>query len=80
MKNYFVYIIQSTKTNKFYTGLTSSLSRRLNEHDKGVKSTKTTYNKGPFKLIHAESHETLAEARKNKNIGKVDQVENYAKN
>ncbi|HUW24823.1 MAG TPA: GIY-YIG nuclease family protein [Patescibacteria group bacterium] len=30
---FFVYILRSTKTGKFYTGSTNNLERRLTEHN-----------------------------------------------
>ncbi|MBZ0181485.1 MAG: GIY-YIG nuclease family protein [Melioribacteraceae bacterium] len=49
---YFVYIFTSLKDSKRYIGMTSDLSRRLNEHNSGkVKSTK---NRRPLELIYTE--------------------------
>ena len=49
---YFVYILTSLKDSKRYIGMTSDLSRRLNEHNSGkVKSTK---NRRPLELIYTE--------------------------
>ena len=39
---YFVYIIRSKSTQKFYTGMTNSISRRLHEHNQMLSNTKTT--------------------------------------
>jgi putative endonuclease len=58
---YYVYILQSLKDSKFYTGLTNDLSRRLQEHNSGqMKSTK---GRVPFKLLYSEKYETRIEAR-----------------
>lgn len=60
---YYVYLLQSLKSNKFYTGYTSDLRRRFKEH----KDNKSSYTKGrgPFKLIYYEAslHEEDAKAR-----------------
>jgi len=58
---YTVYVIRSINFNKFYTGFTTDIGRRLNEHDSG----KTTSNKAfkPFKLIYTEQVETRTDAR-----------------
>lgn len=49
---YYVYILQSKKDNKFYTGYTKNLKLRFEEHQKGnIESTK---NRKPFKLIYFE--------------------------
>lgn len=60
---YFVYIIRSTKDKKFYTGITNNLERRVFEHNKGKKSTKSTVNRGPFEIIHFEKFSNRKEAR-----------------
>ena len=52
--NYFVYIIKSTKDNKYYTGITNNINRRLKEHNIGKHNTPSTLNRGPFILIHTE--------------------------
>ncbi len=49
---YYVYVLQSKKDNKFYTGCTNDLDRRIQEHLNGeVYSTK---NRLPVKLIYYE--------------------------
>ena len=32
---YYVYVLQSKKDDKFYTGFTTDLGRRIDEHNKG---------------------------------------------
>jgi putative endonuclease len=50
---YYVYVIQSKKDRKFYTGFTSDLQTRFWEHNKGrVFSTK---GRAPFELIYYEA-------------------------
>jgi len=49
---YYVYVLICKKDGWFYTGYTSDLKKRVNEHNSGkVKSTK---NRVPFKLIYFE--------------------------
>ena len=49
---YYVYVLLSEKDNQFYTGYTSDLKNRLNEHQSGkVQSTKYRL---PLKLIYFE--------------------------
>ena len=49
---YYVYILQSLKDNKFYTGYTENLKLRFEEHQKGrVESTK---DRRPLRLIYFE--------------------------
>lgn len=48
----FVYVLQSQRDKKFYTGYTKNLKLRLEQHQKGkVDSTK---NGGRLKLIYFE--------------------------
>jgi len=50
---YFVYVLQSMRDKKFYTGYTENLKLRFEQHKKGlVKSTK---DREPLKLIYYEA-------------------------
>ena len=50
---YYIYVIQSNKDKKFYTGFTGDLQNRLQDHNAGrVPSTK---GRGPFKLMYYEA-------------------------
>jgi putative endonuclease len=58
---YFVYILKSKKDNRFYTGLTKDIDRRIHEHNSGfVKATKSRI---PFVLVYKEKVDTLQKAR-----------------
>ena len=46
---YYVYIIKSLKTKKYYTGATNDLKRRIKEHNSG-NSDFTSWS-GPYELI-----------------------------
>jgi len=52
LKRHYVYTIFSLKDRKFYTGYTTDLKRRLQEHAKGL--SKATKFRRPFLLIHYE--------------------------
>jgi len=66
---YHVYLLQSKKDNKLYTGYTDDLKRRLNEHHNGlVQSTKS---RRPLKLLYYEAYNKESEARKRE--GKLKQ-------
>jgi putative endonuclease len=57
---YHVYILQSLKNGRLYTGSTNDLVRRLLEHNRGQsKYTKLT---APFELIYKEEYNTKSEA------------------
>ena len=50
---YYTYVIQSDMDGRFYTGYTSDLRKRLDDHNSGkVPSTKS---RGPFNLIYYEA-------------------------
>ncbi len=60
---YFVYIIFSSKTNKFYTGSTDNLENRLKHHNSG--STPSTRSGSPFwEIKYYETHPTRSVALK----------------
>ena len=60
MDSYYVYILQSSKDEKFYIGFTKDIYERLKRHNCGkVFSTK---NRLPFKLIYSERADTLQKA------------------
>lgn len=52
-KFYYVYLLQSLKSKKWYTGFTNNLRKRFDEHQDG--QSKYTKNRGPFKLIYYEA-------------------------
>ena len=49
---YCVYALKSIHRNYIYVGLTSSLPRRIAEHNNGHEKTTRSY--APFKLIYSE--------------------------
>ena len=50
---YYTYVMQSQRDNQFYTGYTTGLKLRFEDHNKGrVKSTK---DRVPLKLIYYEA-------------------------
>ena len=69
---FFVYIIRSLSSNKYYIGSTDNKERRLNEHNLGF--SKYTKNKGPWIIVYDEKFMTLAEARK-----REKQIKNWKK-
>ncbi len=59
---YYVYILQSLKDGRFYTGHTANLKSRLARHNRGeVRSTKA---RRPFSLIYWETLQSRREAMK----------------
>lgn len=49
-----LYILQSFKDGKFYTGITDDLRKRIKEHNSG-QNISTSYRQ-PFKLIYYEAY------------------------
>ncbi|MFA6189987.1 MAG: GIY-YIG nuclease family protein [Candidatus Staskawiczbacteria bacterium] len=49
---YYVYVLQSKKDNKFYTGYTKNLKLRLEQHQK--KKVVSTKHRGGLKLVYFE--------------------------
>lgn len=58
---YYVYSIVSGKDGRIYVGMTSSVDKRVEEHNSG--KTKSTKYYRPWTLFYCESFETRAEAR-----------------
>ncbi len=57
---FFVYVLRSKTTNRFYTGLTSDLPRRLGQHN--TEYSVSTKHRGPWEFVHQEPFQTYAEA------------------
>ncbi|KKP79973.1 MAG: excinuclease ABC subunit C [Candidatus Moranbacteria bacterium GW2011_GWF2_35_39] len=57
-----VYILRSTKNQKFYIGSTNNLKRRIKEHSKGTGCLYTRLN-GPWILICFKKCFSIKEAR-----------------
>ena len=61
---YYLYILESESTGRYYIGQTDNLERRVSEHnDPGYTGSRTTKRfKGPWKLVYSEEFETRPEA------------------
>jgi len=57
---YNTYIIESSSFNRWYIGHTNDVERRIIEHN--FNHTRSTRNKGQWKLIFKRSFESKAEA------------------
>lgn len=62
---YYVYTLLSIRDHVFYTGLTTDLKRRLDEHSRGLLISTTI--RIPFKLIHYEYFVNLEDAKRREN-------------
>ena len=58
---YYVYIVECAD-GTYYTGYTTDITRRINEHNYSTRSAKYTRSRRPVRLVHEESYKTLSEA------------------
>jgi putative endonuclease len=58
---FFVYVIYSDKEKIKYIGHTENLDLRLTQHNQGTLG-RFTKNKGPWRLVYQEKHESRASA------------------
>jgi putative endonuclease len=61
MKSYFVYILQCSDT-LTYTGVTNNISRRFEEHQKGLNKNCFTFKRRPLKLIFHQEFNDIEQA------------------
>jgi len=52
---YFIYIVQCVD-NTLYTGITTELTRRIEEHNSSDKGAKYTRTRRPVTLVYSEEH------------------------
>ena len=57
---YTVYVLVSERDHRRYIGCTRDLSRRLEEHNRGL--VKSTRHRRPLRLVYREEFETKTEA------------------
>jgi len=57
----FVYILKSLKDQQFYTGSTTDLKKRIDEHNAG--RTPSTKYRRPLELVYFEEYASLGAAR-----------------
>lgn len=68
---FYVYILKSQKDNKFYTGFSSDLKKRLKDHfDGNVASTK---NRRPLELFYYEAYQAKIDALRRERFLKTTQ-------
>ena len=75
---HYVYILWSKKDGKWYTGGTSNLRKRLQEHNKNrVIATK---NRGPFELVYYEACKNQQDSYQREKYLKSGYGKRYIKN
>ena len=57
---FYAYILQSSKSGRYYIGHTGDIEARLLRHNTGM--VKATKNKGPWVLMSYETFETKSQA------------------
>jgi len=62
---FYVYILRSQRTQKYYVGSTQDFANRLREHNHG--ETRSIRHGIPWELVHQESFSTRAEAVQQEN-------------
>jgi len=75
---FYVYVMKSKKDIKYYTGSTSDLRKRFNQHNDG-KST-WTKGRGPFEIIYYEACLNGEDARSREKYLKSGMGKRYIKN
>jgi len=61
--SYFVYILECNN-GTFYTGITTDIKRRVDEHNNSKKGAKYTKLRRPVKLVYSEKSEDRSSASK----------------
>ena len=62
---YFTYILYSNTKNRYYTGSTSDIDKRLERHNNGA--TPSTKPGRPWKVVYSETYSSKTEAIKREN-------------
>ena len=75
---YYVYVLQSLKDGKFYTGVTNNIRRRFGEHNRGENFS--TKSRRPFKLIYYEACLSEKDTKKREEYLKTAWGKRYLKN
>ncbi len=57
---FYVYILQSESSGRFYIGQTNDLKGRLSYHNSNYSPA--LKNRGPWKLVHTEQYSSRAQA------------------
>jgi putative endonuclease len=72
-----VYVLKSLVNNRFYTGSTNDLERRLEEHNRG--KSKYTRLTRPFVLVYKEEYHSRVEARRRERFLKTGKGREFLK-
>lgn len=75
---YYVYVLQSLKNNRWYTGYTKNLRKRFREHQNN--EARYTKGRGPFRLIYYEACLNEYDAKAREKYLKSGMGKRYLKN
>ena len=75
---FYIYVLQSKKDDRFYTGFTSDLRKRFNEHNQNLSTY--TKGRGPFELIYYEACVNKLDAMAREKYLKSGMGKRYIKN
>ena len=75
---YYVYVLQSKKDKKWYTGFTADLRKRFKEHNDNKQGF--TKNRGSFELIYYEACNNEQDAKSREKYLKSGMGKRYLKN
>ena len=80
--SYFVYILECSD-NSLYTGITTNINKRIDEHNNSPKGAKYTKARRPVKLVYQEASKDRSTASKReyaiKKLTKTKKLELIAK-
>jgi len=80
--SYFVYILECSD-NSLYTGITTNIDKRIDEHNNSPKGAKYTKARRPVKLVYQEASQDRSTASKReyaiKKLTKTKKLELIAK-
>ncbi len=62
MEVYYLYVLQSELTGRYYVGHTKDLKERVKRHDYG--RSQFTRSRGPYKVVYVEKYASRSEAAK----------------
>lgn len=75
MKEWYTYIVQCSDKS-LYTGITTDLDRRINEHNTSNKGSKYTRTRRPVKLVYNETHiDRSSSSKRESEIKKLSRTE-----
>jgi putative endonuclease len=74
---YYVYVLQSQKDKKFYTGRCGNLEARIKRHNKGL--VKATKSRIPMKIIYYEACSNIKDAAHRETYLKTSWGKHYIK-